>query len=477
MGMRVRRLILGFAQLCLVAGLTAALHYRWLPLGITREWEWLRVRTRMASLDWILGTAAIAVYVAFYEIGRRSLSRSGTRRAEVVWLASLVAAAIAVQTAIQCAAPPGYGLTKWVTLAMPGTSDYFDVAKKQISDPWRFWDAYPEWIVEQDALHVGTHPPGLFLTARSSQSLMEQNPRLAAFVVALLPPAVDRGFQQIWVPMPRADRAAVTLIGAVTLLLCAATVLPLYLLARSRMRAADAWCVAGLWPIVPAAILFQPAADTAYPFLATSALALVAWSSRGVLGAAFGAGLVLATGMQFSLVFLPLGVIVAVCLLLEHGRSVTQRLVALAGVATGFLAATIALWAVSGANPFVIWWWNQKHHARFYVEFPRSYWAWVAVNPVEFAIALGLPAAVLVTIGLARRRAFREAWATLGVLVFLTLSGRSLSEIARLWLPFMPPLLLSGTDTESAWSPAWTALLLALQTLILQSMMQGVYPV
>ena len=43
----------------------------------------------------------------------------------------------------------------------------------------------------------------------------------------------------------------------------------------------------------------------------------------------------------------------------------------------GFLLPTLAFWAVTRANPFAIWWWNQRNHARFYVEYPRTYRAWV----------------------------------------------------------------------------------------------------
>ena len=36
------------------------------------------------------------------------------------------------------------------------------------------------------------------------------------------------------------------------------------------------------------------------------------------------------------------------------------------------------------------------------------------------------------------------AWITLATLALLTLSGRNLSEVARLWLPLMPPLVVAA---------------------------------
>jgi hypothetical protein len=155
----------------------------------------------------------------------------------------------------------------------------------------------------------------------------------------------------------------------------------------------------------------------------------------------------------------------------------------LAATGAGFLAVTFGFWLAAGANPFVIWWWNQKNHARFYVEYPRTYRAWLVVNPVELAVGIGLPAAVW---GLSAARWPRElphvSVAALAVLGALTVSGRSLSEVARLWLPFLPALLVvSGFAlTRAGGGPktlAATAALTGLQTLALQAMIQVVYPV
>jgi hypothetical protein len=130
----------------------------------------------------------------------------------------------------------------------------------------------------------------------------------------------------------------------------------------------------------------------------------------------------------------------------------------------------------------VIWWWNQKNHARFYVEFPRSYRSWLAANPVELVIGLGLPAAVWSCLGLAGKDAPRVSVAAVVVLTVLTLSGKNLSEVARLWLPMMPALLVAaGLGFERARAGAMTlgatVSLLGAQTLALQAMIQVVYPV
>ncbi len=140
-------------------------------------------------------------------------------------------------------------------------------------------------------------------------------------------------------------------------------------------------------------------------------------------------------------------------------------------------------WAVTGADPITVWTWNLKNHARFYVEYPRTYLAWLVVNPIELAIALGLPATVWCLVGLRSPRCVpRIAWATIGVLFLLNLVGRNMGEVARLWMLFLPPLLTAaGAGLASLEGGprvlAISAGMVGFQTLALQAMIQVVYPV
>jgi hypothetical protein len=429
-------------------------------------------------LDWLTALVGVALYAGVVGQGSRVLSREGSRGREVVLILILIVAGVVVQATVQSGAPQGYGLTKWVTLGLRGSSGYDTVASLEARDPWRFWAAYPDCIKTQDTLHIGTHPPGLFLTARASRGLMESRPGLARFVVAHLPESVLVGFREILGPVSTTDKATLAWIGAWTLLACSTTVVPLYCLAKgSGLSSSAAWASAALWPLVPSAILFQPTADTAFPLLSTTALALTV---PGKTWAAVLAGVALALGMQFTLAFLPVGLIAALVLVSLPGVTWRRRLALVWATGLGFLGVTLAVWTVSGANPFLIWWWNQKNHARFYLEFPRTYRAWVIVNPAELAVALGLPVVVWAALGL--KHAPRAAWATLAVLAALNFSGRNLSEVARLWLPLTPPLLtLAGAGLSGLGGGgrtlATTAGLLGLQTVALQAMIQVVYPV
>lgn len=482
MSLRVARVLVLVGSALLLVGLGIVLRDPGIPLGVPGEWTWARLGDAVepVAVNIGLGMAGLALYVGFVAIGRRDLGRSarGWHR-EALWLGALLVMGVFAQISALTAAPPGYGTAKIVTLAMSGSSGYYSVARTEMADISEFLAAYPEWIREQDVYHIGTHPPGLFLTTRTALALMDAFPGLARRVDEALPVDLANAFREILGPIPRADRAALVLMASLTLLACAGTAVPLYLLMRgSGGDPAVSWSAASLWPLVPSAILFQPTADTAFPILAASTLALA--TRRGPIAAAV-SGVILAVGMVFTLAFLAVGLMVGLMFATAPEVPIRRRAGLILATGVGFLTPTFAGWLLTGANPFLIWWWNQANHAGFYVEHPRQYAAWLLINPVELAVALGLPAAVWAVVGLVSGRAPRVSWIALGVLVVLTLSGRSLSEVARLWIPFCPMLLAAAGPGQArfgggAVTLAVTSLLMALQVVMMQLTIQVVYP-
>ena len=479
----------------LVAGFTLGVAWRWFPLGVPGEWEWLRLpaSTLIDPLNLAVGGVGVLAYALFAALGVRALDRPGSRPRESVWVAVLAVVAVVAQAVVQEGAPEGYGLAKWImALREPGSSGYHTVARDEMPDGLGpFLRAYPTWIARQDSLHIGTHPPGLFVVARLMLDLTRANPGLARRMVDLAPGSVTRMIQtsRSIKPLPRADAAALVLTGALTLIGSALTVVPLFLLVRASQPPRIAWVAATLWPLLPAALLFQPTADTAFPLPATASLAAAAWavrSRRGWIGTTLAvmSGAILAVGMQLTLAYLAVGVLVAVVLIGSPGpRGPASRLLLIALTGLGFAVATGVWWGPTGANPLAVWWINQRHHAAFYTAYPRSRWLWTVVNVIETAVAVGLASTVLAGWGAFHPRLNSTAsWATPAVLVVLTISGRSLSEVARIWLPLFPPLLgfaavgwnrLGGSPAGLAWSIGW----LGIQSLALQTMIQVVYPI
>ena len=499
--MRSKLWLILILQAALVILLAIAVKTELLPLGIRGEWLWGRMNpTVRIPWDWLAlaGLGAVA-YAGFVGLGLRALAARATRWAEARWLAALMAAAIAVQFVIPIGAPDEYDLTKWAYVNyLSSSTGYFKIARDQAAQhPWEFLAGYPDWIRRQDSLHIGTHPPGLIVAQCILLRAMDQNPALADLLLDHMPPSLSIGFRQLegieGRPVRRSERASLYATALLTLLACAGTVVPLYLLARAGLPAPAAWGAAALWPLAPAANLFQPVADTTYPFLSTSAWALAAWAARSQQGLdwprprglflAAMSGVVMAFGMVFTLAFLPVGLITALIIILNRSISLRMRAVLILATGAGYLAFVLGGWLVTGADPFIVWKWNLHHHARFYDEYPRTYSRWLWANPIELAIAIGLPTVVWCAAGLFAPRSLPlSVWATLLVLTLVNLTGRNMGEVARLWMLFTPPLLIAAGHGLHRFGGgpiflAASTALLALQTLALQSMIQVVYPV
>jgi hypothetical protein len=478
------------AQAIVVALFAYGLWSAKFPLGVPGEWEWQRINYAPEALSLMIAFGGLIGFASLVGLGYWSLSRSSSPKKEAAWLVALTLSAVIVQGVVQEGAPVGYGLSKWIIgLFNPASSGYYTVAHQQMADPARFLADYPTWIAQQDALHVGTHPPGLFVVAKGMSATMEANPGLSRAVLDFAPSSVIKAVKAFedTDALPKSDAAGLALTGALTLLACSSTVVPLYLLARSILPAPAAWASASFWPLVPAALMFQPTADTAFPMLSTTALAMIGWACRvGQKSAwtlAFLSGLTMALGMFFTLAFLPVGLVVALVVATAGGPSWSRKTSLILATGLGFLLGTLAWWWATLANPFVIWWVNQKNHGRFYVEYPRSYGAWLVENPLELAVALGLPTTIWLIVGLGSpRQAPRVTWATLAVMVLLTITGKNLSEVARLWLPLMPTLLVAAGWGFSkvggfARELAGSITLIGLQVLILEATIQVVYPI
>jgi hypothetical protein len=464
--------------------LGAGLHGRAFPLGVPGEWTWERLPAGVGQswFEWAIGLACVGLYGGLVALGEGAFGERSRRWSRGLWLAALGASAIVLQLALQWCAPAGYGPSKWAfALHAPGSNGYFAVARTdQLDDLPRFLRAYPEWVATQDALHVGTHPPGLFVAWRVVIDAMRAGPGLARAVDDSMPLPTKQALREIarFDPIPLSDRAALVAVGWLTLLCSALAVVPVYHLAwGAGASGVDAWRAAALWPVVPATLLFQPTADTAFPLLSAAALALATRGGRvsGVL-----AGLALALGMQFSLVFLAVGAVAGLMVLLHKERTWRARIVTIGVIGLGFAAGTGIAWATTGANPLVIWWHNQRNHARFYAEYPRSWLAWQGANLAEAVVALGIPAALAAGVAFGMRRPTRVAVATLAVLAMLQLSGRSLSEVGRLWIPLFPGLVVAagrglGLAGLGRWGVAATVGLTAVQVLVLEGAVQVVY--
>ena len=455
----------------------AALAFLWLseiPLGISGEWEWQRISTGLFSGEVLLALVEMAIVgTVLLLMFWGGLQRIGTcsRRELTAWLAGLTAASFVWLSAVQSTPPSPWDSGKVpFVVYYPGISGYFHKARYKIDDTTQFLAGYEDLMAEGDVLHVGTHPPGLFLLYRGLWQLAEASPALCDFAEATMPQSVLDSFATVEANsrmrgrgLLPSERATIWLAAAVTQLLCAATVVPLFVLMRLAVSRKTAWRAVVFWPLLPALAVFLPKSDVLFAFPAASLLAcwLLAVRNRSiVLGAT--AGVIGWCSLMMSLAFLPIGLIAVLRGLAaarspssgdgNEGTRLTQTFQLLlrpvGGGVVAFLVLTVGLAVLADVNLGRVWLLNYHNHAGFYSQFERTWWKWLLVNPFELALACGVPVAVIAAAAVWRsvsnRQETETRWQTLSVVFvwgLLWLSGKNSGEAARLWIPLLPVLV------------------------------------
>ncbi|MDZ4688694.1 MAG: hypothetical protein SH850_26775 [Planctomycetaceae bacterium] len=451
------------------------------PLGIPGEWAWPRLEADAQS-GWNLLLAGLAagLYLGFVAIGSRRLSSPTVPRAEVAaWVVALFASAVGWLWTVQETAPSAGQLAKApFVLYYPSSSGYFTKARYESPDAKVFLRDYEALMEQRDVLHIGTHPPGLFLVFHGLIALGERCPALLTAAWSIAPESVREATAVVQEntsagrqPCTQADAAVLWLAGLLVLVLSAATVAPLYGTLRLMLSRQAAFVGAAFWPAIPAVAIFWPKSDAAFPFVSVllAWCALSGWTTGSRLRAA-AAGLVLFAGLCCSLAFLPVALFLSLVIghdalteLRSHRRSLRETSTWIACGFAGFLLPVVILWTMD-VHLERIWLWNYRNHAGFYAEYPRTYGKWLLINPVELTIAVGAPVAVVALWGLRRLGTDgdiapllrRSGWWGLAVWGLLWLTGKNSGEAARLWLLLMPGVValaavgLSPMDGKTA---------------------------
>jgi hypothetical protein len=466
----------------------------WIPPGVPGEWTWTAPNNKLSDREWLFAGASITGYLLYLLTMMRFVNGSRFHGLAVI---SLFPAALILQIGLHLSAPYGFGLAKWPICSFsPGCSGYFLIAKTEAVELPEFLVKYPEWIKSKDSLHIGTHPPGLIASSWAWLHFWESHPNSARFFISNLPAEMRDGARNVLMKgtLSPSDQATLVSIGMTYWFLGALSVWPLYLLVRKLGGSpAIAFQISSFWPVIPSATMFQPASDIAFAPLVTLSVAL-AYNCRQSRISTFQliglilSGVILGIGMFFSLVFLPAGLIIALLILSTPQVPIRTKIQQILAIGVGFLAITIFWGYVTGSNPLRIWYFNQINHGRFYIEFPRTYWKWLLADLGETAIGLSFPIFFLVLISLIsqirteRKQALTSpAVITALVLIALAISGKSLSEVGRLWLPFYPLLISSIVKMKHEPKPIplhlWYICWSIIQLIWLQAIVQVVYPI
>ena len=216
--------------------------------------------------------------------------------------------------------------------------------------------------------------------------------------------------------------------------------------------------VAPFLVVGPAAVWTGVTADAAFGAVAAWGLCCLAVgatagrpSGRLLAGAAAGVLLGLSVFLSYGLVLLGL-LAVAVLVAARSWRVLPVALLAAVLVALGFAAAGFAWW---DAYPVLV----DRYWAGIATRRPGLYWIWADL--AVLAISAGPVVGAGIAATFARLRAVRGrsedgvvvllTLAAVAIIVFADLSMLSRSEVERIWLPFVPWLLIGTALLTARW--------------------------
>ena len=438
------------------------------PAPYPPEWRW-ELRAGPTSGRFLPAAACGAALAGLLALVGAATTDRRRARAAVV---AAIPLGFAFQLGLLALEPDG-ALRTLVQRTMSRTvTSYYTVAVSPLAQDARaFLARHDELLAEMPRLgkHASTHPPGPVLFYRGLLGFFDAHPQLAQWTIDAA------GLSD---PERRAGARATALAGPLLILLaCALTAWPVAALARAAgLDEAGAARAAVLWTLLPGPVLMAPQFDQALALpvtLAGAALALavraptprprVAWSIA--CGAAAASAAVLSNG---AIVFVALatGAALAATWTRDRARPALQSL----AVAALAAAALLGLILLLGHHPLRSALVALALHREAFTA-PRGYALWLLFNPLDLALFLGVPVAVL--FGARLREALRSrppdaagrfTLAVAAGLTLLLLSGTVRGEVGRIWIPLMPLLLIPAAQRAlPRWrGPALGALLVLL---------------
>ncbi|KPJ62718.1 MAG: hypothetical protein AMS15_03020 [Planctomycetes bacterium DG_23] len=431
--------------------LVLSLILKFYPLGIEGEWAWEYLSPGQDLFPLLFPTAILLCLLALLRLFLKE-AKEYSRPFRWGVLAALVILALFFQFAIGALGNIGTNEAIWVVIS-PGASDYFGQSQR-IENLRQFLADYPTYIRREfkGGEHISTHPPGMILYWWTLRRFFQTSPGQA------LGKKLSGSFAYAFdlFQIAPSDRAAVLAGIFLMRLLAALALLPTYLLAKRFCGEKCALVAAAFMILLPGVSLFSPKFDTMLPLFSVGLFYLVISAADFRSNwRAFVAGLVFSVSMLLTFAILVVPFLLLLYWLFGRWRGGWARMPRGKAVLcwgfglSGFILPLALLFVFLQLNSLTTWIAVYHQHAATYTIKHWTYWKWVLYNPFEFAVFLGIPLSALFLhcfVFPGNCLIKRKPWPADGTLLFsfiltlllLNFSGKSLSEVGRLWIFLMP---------------------------------------
>jgi hypothetical protein len=429
----------------------------WIRGPDPQQWQWGYRAPLTAARWWPAGLSAavllaLGVYVAFGKAPAAAV------RARIGVIGSIVAG-LAFRLALLHFAPHGAAAALAERTMSADMTSYFVVAADTRLSVTEFLRTYAAEMPHRDR-HASSHPPGPILFHRAVITFFQRHPRAAETTLGWMELfGVKRSQLTDAEPAPAPLAAAAVAVGFLVLACAALTAWPIAAISLALgADAIGAAQIAILWQFCPSPALFTPQFDQAVTLLAATVcalggVALGAGSRVKRRAAAFAAGALAGISMFCSfgappmLVAAALVVLVGSAAALRTGRRLADAMWAAAVGAV----ITIAMPMFAGYQ-FMTTAVEALAISRYDYMLKRQYWTWVKFDLLDFGMFLGPPLVAYAAVSLVGRWRGQPApsprldifGVVMAFVLVLDISGVTRGEIARLWMPLYPFVLVAA---------------------------------
>lgn len=319
-------------------------------------------------------------------------------------------------------------------------------------EEWTQWSP----VMERFGGHMRNLPPGAVLWYEGLMGLWDQAP------------AVSVPLQQAFLPLQCHNYAlieytpgqwAAALFGVMMPVWAALTPWALYAVLR-QVSPVNARAVTLFYPLIPALSGFAGSWSTLYPLfvlLAFWALFRAVQRARIAWHWAVIAGLLSGVGVFFNFALVPLSLLFGFWVLIHEywvkGYPFLRQVKVGLGYGLGLILPWVAFWVLSQETFFDL----LQTSMGFHLDLDRPYWFWVGMHLWDWLIWGGLALGLVLIFNLVRGAKVwrsRSEIPALSVALALTLlvmlfSGTARGETGRVWLFFVPFLLIAVAESLS----------------------------
>ncbi|MEO8395285.1 MAG: hypothetical protein ABI700_19985 [Chloroflexota bacterium] len=404
-------------------------------------WRWLYDLVPLARLLPLILTTAV------YLLGVWLLLRRTRRVSPLLMLWSIAGAVAIVLAGIGTRTDNvAYELFTRTASLLSSGQQYEAMHVDWAGGEWRQWTE----VMARFGGHMNNIPPGPAVIYRLLSDLLDHFPALTVPIQNWLIGYQCSNYELL---AYTSGQWASSLLGMLTPLWSALTVIPLYALAKRFVGDDARYCVIW-WPLVPTIIGFAGSWNTVYPLVAVVVILLlvVGLESRRGQIALFASGLLFGCGLFINFALIPLPLLVGLCalgfVLLIRRQNIGRAILAGVWFGIGLLIPWLIFYLLSGETFVDL----LRVSLDFHFGVDRPYWFWLGMHLWDWVLWTGIGFAVLGVIYLWRWRREHQSFdhftlltlALAATMLILIFSGTARGETGRVWSFFSPFLLIVG---------------------------------